>query len=86
MIEMGQQKKHTGYVTDIITDFALDWLKTARTGDKPFFLMYHHKAPHREWQPGPEASRTLSRTRRSPSRDAVRRLRRTGAGPRKSRR
>ena len=28
MIEMGQQKKHTGYVTDIITDHALDWLKS----------------------------------------------------------
>ena len=51
---MGKQKKHTGYVTDILTDYALDWLK-GRTGDKPFCLMYHHKAPHREWEPGPEA-------------------------------
>ncbi len=53
MIEMGVQKKHTGYVTDILTDQALGWLKE-RPGDKPFCLMFHHKAPHRNWQPGPK--------------------------------
>jgi len=53
MFEMGQRKKYTGYTTDIITDYALKWLKE-RTGDKPFCLMYHHKAPHREWEPGPK--------------------------------
>ena len=45
--------KHTGYTTDIITDEALKWLK-GRKADKPFFLMYQHKAPHRNWQPGPK--------------------------------
>jgi arylsulfatase A-like enzyme len=50
LIEMGQRKKHTGYVTDIITDLCLKWLKE-RSSDKPFCLMYHHKAPHREWEP-----------------------------------
>jgi arylsulfatase A-like enzyme len=49
-IEMGERKRHEGYVTDLITDFCLDWLKQ-RSADKPFFLMYHHKAPHRNWQP-----------------------------------
>ncbi len=53
MIENGQRKKHTGYVTDIITDFALKWLEE-RDSDKPFCMMYHHKAPHRNWQPGPK--------------------------------
>ncbi|UCC98086.1 MAG: sulfatase [Phycisphaerales bacterium] len=53
MIEMGRRKNYTGYVTDIITDHALKWLKE-RSGDKPFCLMYHHKAPHRAWEPGPE--------------------------------
>jgi len=43
-------QKHTGYCTDIITEFALDFLKD-RPRDKPFFLMCHHKAPHRPWQP-----------------------------------
>jgi arylsulfatase A-like enzyme len=49
-IEMGQKKEYTGYVTDLITDFCLDWLKQ-RKSDEPFLLMYHHKAPHRNWQP-----------------------------------
>lgn len=38
-----------GYVTDIITDMTLDWLKTERKQDSPFLLMYLHKAPHRSW-------------------------------------
>ena len=53
LIEMGQREKHTGYVTDIITDFALNFLKN-RDKTKPFCLMFHHKAPHRNWQPGPK--------------------------------
>lgn len=44
----------TGYVTDIITDKCLEWLEEGRDPDKPFLLMYHHKAPHREWMPGPD--------------------------------
>jgi arylsulfatase A-like enzyme len=46
--------KHEGYTTEIITDVALDWLKNKRQSDKPFFMMYQHKAPHRNWQPGPD--------------------------------
>jgi arylsulfatase A-like enzyme len=41
--------KVNGYVTDIITDMTLDWLKHERSIDKPFMLMYLHKAPHRSW-------------------------------------
>jgi len=44
------RKKYTGYCTDLIADFSLDWLKK-RDKNKPFFLMCHHKAPHRPWQP-----------------------------------
>lgn len=40
-----------GYVTDITTDLALDWLQNRRKPDKPFLLMYLHKAPHRAWYP-----------------------------------
>ena len=47
-------EKNTGYTTDIITDKALAWLKNDREKDKPFMLMYQHKAPHRNWQPGPK--------------------------------
>ncbi|MFK7921088.1 MAG: sulfatase [Bacteroidia bacterium] len=44
----------TGYVTDIITDLALGWLKEKRDPNKPFLMMYLHKAPHRPWWPSPE--------------------------------
>ena len=40
-----------GYVTDIITDKSLHWLKNGRDKTKPFMLMLQHKAPHREWSP-----------------------------------
>jgi len=45
------KKKIIGYVTDIITDMTLNWLGKERDKEKPFFLAYLHKAPHREWLP-----------------------------------
>ncbi len=45
-----ERKKEPGYCTDLITDFSIDFLDK-RPKDKPFFLMCHHKAPHRNWQP-----------------------------------
>jgi arylsulfatase A-like enzyme len=50
MRKNGQQVKHEGYTTDIITDISLEWLKS-RDKAKPFVLMCQHKAPHREWCP-----------------------------------
>ena len=50
MIDNGKPVKHEGYVTDIITDLTLDWLKK-RDKTKPFVMMCQHKAPHREWSP-----------------------------------
>ena len=42
---------YTGrYATDVITDRALAFLQQRPRG-KPFFLMVHHKAPHRPWDP-----------------------------------
>lgn len=41
--------KVEGYVTDIVTDMTLDWLKNNREEEKPFLLMYLHKSPHRPW-------------------------------------
>lgn len=43
-------KPVNGYYTDLITDYALEWLET-REEKKPFFLMLHHKAPHGKWEP-----------------------------------
>jgi arylsulfatase A-like enzyme len=50
MIRDGQQVRHEGYVTDLIGDFSLEWLKK-RDKARPFLLMCQHKAPHREWAP-----------------------------------
>jgi len=50
MIENGEKKKLTGYVSDLIADASLEFLKR-RDKTRPFFLMCHHKAPHRPWQP-----------------------------------
>ena len=51
--EMEKPIQEPGYVTDIITDKCLNWLEN-RDKEKPFFLMCHHKAPHRAWDPKPE--------------------------------
>ncbi|MDT0643077.1 sulfatase [Zunongwangia sp. F363] len=40
-----------GYTTDIITDKSIAWMEAQKSADKPFFLMVHHKAPHRNWMP-----------------------------------
>ncbi len=47
----GSTKRFEGYVSDIIGDKALDWLKNGRDKNKPFVLMCQHKAPHRNWVP-----------------------------------
>jgi arylsulfatase A-like enzyme len=50
MIRNGENVRHEGYTTDIITDLSIEWLK-GRDKTKPFLLMAQHKAPHREWSP-----------------------------------
>ncbi len=49
-IEQGKDTIYCGYVTDIITELSVNWLKN-RDKTKPFLLMMHHKAPHRSWMP-----------------------------------
>jgi arylsulfatase A-like enzyme len=51
--EMGEIIVEQGYVTDVITDKSLQWLEQ-RDPANPFFLMCHHKAPHRAWEPKEE--------------------------------
>ncbi|MCE9603913.1 MAG: sulfatase-like hydrolase/transferase, partial [Planctomycetia bacterium] len=50
MIENGKRTVRPGYVTDLIGDLSLEWLKN-RDKKKPFMLFSQHKAPHREWAP-----------------------------------
>ena len=46
----GEYIREEGYATDIVTDDAIRWL-TYRDREKPFCLLVHHKAPHRNWMP-----------------------------------
>jgi len=49
-IEMGDTVKSEGYSTTLITDFAIQTIDKFEK-EKPFCLLYHHKAPHRNWMP-----------------------------------
>jgi N-acetylglucosamine-6-sulfatase len=49
----GQRRKVEGYITDILTEHALDWLDEVRDGGKPFMLYLSHKAVHAEFLPAP---------------------------------
>ncbi len=62
--------EHTGYTTRIITDRALKWLNQGRDPNRPFLLMYQHKAPHRDWAPGPDQL-TLYDDRQIPEPDTL---------------
>jgi arylsulfatase A-like enzyme len=42
----GKETKRTGYITDELTDYAMNWLQKERDPSKPFFLYLSHKAVH----------------------------------------
>lgn len=48
--ENGKIITEKGYVTDIVTDKTIRFLEK-RDKSKPFCIMYHQKAPHRNWMP-----------------------------------
>ncbi len=43
-----------GHTSRVITDSALRWLRDDRQRNTPFMMIYNHKAPHRNWLPGPD--------------------------------
>ena len=49
-MENGIPVTEQGYVTDVITDKALEFIDSC---DGPYCLMYLQKAPHRNWMPAP---------------------------------
>jgi len=54
MYTASSETTYTGrYATDVVTERAIDFM-AKRPKDKPFFLMMHHKAPHRPWEPDAE--------------------------------
>lgn len=45
--------REEGYATTLITDYSINFLDN-RNKEKPFCLLVHHKAPHRNWMPEPQ--------------------------------
>ena len=46
----GKRIPQKGYITDELTDYAIEWLKT-RDSDQPFFMYVSHKAVHADFVP-----------------------------------
>jgi len=47
----GKRVKQKGYITDELTDYAIDWMEGQTDRDKPFFLYLSHKAVHSNFTP-----------------------------------
>lgn len=56
----GERVKQKGYITDELTDYAVDWLDEQKPADKPFFLYLSHKAVHANFTPAERHAGTLS--------------------------
>ena len=52
--ENGREFTETGYMTDILTDYAVRWLQKSK--EKPFCLFLWHKAVHAPFTPAPRDS------------------------------
>lgn len=50
----GKEVPLKGYMTDVLTDYAIDWLKQQKPAEKPFFLYLSHKAVHAPFVPAPQ--------------------------------
>ena len=49
----GQRVKQKGYITDELTDYAVEWIARQKPAEKPFFLYLSHKAVHSNFTPAP---------------------------------
>ncbi|HWU02851.1 MAG TPA: sulfatase [Novosphingobium sp.] len=50
----GKEVPQKGYITDELTDYAMNWLTKERDPKKPFFLYLSHKAVHSDPLPAPK--------------------------------
>ncbi|NWF83289.1 MAG: sulfatase [Bryobacteraceae bacterium] len=48
----GKRAAQKGYITDELTDYALEWLNGLKK-DQPYFMYLSHKAVHAEFEPAP---------------------------------
>jgi N-acetylglucosamine-6-sulfatase len=47
----GKRVRQKGYITEELTDYAIDWLQKREESEKPFFLYLSHKAVHANFTP-----------------------------------
>jgi len=47
----GLRVRREGYITDLLTDYAIEWLRERAADGAPFFLYLSHKAVHAEFEP-----------------------------------
>lgn len=59
--ENGKDFKAEGYITDILTEYAINWIRQDR--DKPFCLFLWHKAIHSPFTPAPRDSAAFPEAR-----------------------
>ncbi len=54
----GEEEKHEeGYLTDLFSRRAVDYVERMAAGDAPFFLSLHYTAPHWPWETREDAGR-----------------------------
>ncbi len=49
----GKRAPQTKYITDELTDYAIDWLKSRKDTKQPWLLYLSHKAVHHDFSPAP---------------------------------
>ena len=49
MVKNGEEVQTKGYLTDLITDDAIGFIRQQVSDDKPFYASVHYNAPHRPW-------------------------------------
>ncbi len=54
----GRTVTRRGYITDLLTGYAVDWL--GQRGTKPFLLILSHKAAHQPYEPAPRHASALA--------------------------
>ncbi len=53
----GETERHeVGYLTDLISDRAVNWIGRMAAQDRPFFLSLHYTAPHWPWETRDDAA------------------------------
>ncbi len=53
-IRNGVREETTGYVSDVITDDAIDWISARAAEGDPFYASVHYTAPHSPWYGHPQ--------------------------------